>query len=792
MLDRNPRAHLPSPEGHQLPAAHSSGAGAYGGHGYGYETAHIDDEVSINPLDLFIYIVRYRWLIVVLAAVGVIAGLMVTWMMTPHYRATTKLEIMVPSARVFQDLEVVSEVSDSRNFLTAAEKLQSRVLAQRVVFELGLADKPDFLFPNPDFAISNLLARAFGTSIGEDKEEYTPEELEAIAIKRIEDGLGVELIRNTSLLAVTYSNQRPEYASAIANQLVASFIDQRVDQTSETSDLARQFIQEQVLQVKERLQASEKQLVDYAKEQGITSTGDEKSLIASNIDTINTALAEAIQERLDYGRLVEQIESGDADSLPQVIDSEGISRMREKVAELSAEYQQKLATFKPQFPEMLKLSAQIQEMNRQIDRAVNAMANTVRIRFEEAKVKESDLRREMQELEAEQAAYQDKSIQYTILKREVDSNRSQYETLIGKLNEVGVGAELRNQNAVVVDAAVIPLQPYSPRLLLNLAAAITFAMAFAAALIYILELLNNTFSNPDQIESELKLPVLGILPSVEDAQLIGELSDQRSAISEAYRSLRTALQFTGSDGAPRTILVTSSEPSEGKSTTAFKLAQDFGSLGARVLIIDADLRKPNLHRLFKLNNVLGLSNVLANTIRKSDAKNIFQKTDFENVMVMTAGTIPPNPADLLSSPRMGTVISSCLEPYDLIIFDGPPIVGLADAPILSRMVETTLMVVSADQVTRKAAKTALKRLKSAGGVVAGAAFSKFEVNRFEYNYAYKYMSYQYHTYGNDTKKLTDGSGTQAEPNSASTLLQSIGARVRNMSERANRLLYRNQ
>ena len=778
---------MPQPHG----AHRGYGANTHA-YGYGYGNGVDDDDGAFNPLHLFVYAIRYRWLIAVLIAIGIVAGLMVTWMLTPQYRATTKLEIMVPSARVFQDLEVVSEAGDFRNYLTAAEKLKSRILAQRVVFELGLADKPDFLFPNPDFAVSNLLARAFGTEIGEDIEDYLPGELERIAIENIQDNLAIDLIRNTSLLAVTYSNQNPEYASSVANQLANSFIDQKVDQTSETSDLARQFIQEQVLQVKERLQISEKQLVDYAKAQGITVTGDERSLIASNIDAINKALAEAIQERLDYGRLVQQIEAGQSDSLPQVIDSEGISRMREKVAELSADYQQKLATFKPQFPEMLKLSAQIKEMNRQIDNAVTSIANSVQIRYTEAQTKEADLREKMVELEADQAAFQDKNIQYTILKREVDSNRSQYETLINKLNEVGVGSELRNQNAAIVDAAVVPIRPYSPRLMLNLAAALALALALAAALIYILELLNNTFSNPDQVEGELKLPVLGILPSVEEASLAGQLADERSGLSEAYRSLRTALQFTGTDGAPRTLLVTSSEPSEGKSTTAYKLAQDFAALGAKVLIVDADLRKPNLHRLFGINNVLGLSNILSNTVRKDDARNIFRKTPAKNVMVMTAGTIPPNPADLLSSPKMGLLISSCLEPYDMIIFDGPPIVGLADAPILSRTIETTVMVVSANQVTRKSARAALKRLKSAGGVVAGAVFSKFEVNRFEYNYTYKYMSYQYHTYGNDKPLLTDESGEQPGKGSASTLLQSIGANLRDISNRANRFLYRNQ
>lgn len=782
------------PPSNGLPAGQHHGAvapaGAYGGHHPAYgPTVYDEEDAAFNPLTLLVFVVRYRWLIAVLVAVGLAAGLVITWMQTPQYRAAAKLEIMVPSAKVFQDLEVVSESSDTQALFTAAEKLKSRALAQRVVYELGLADKPDFLFPNPDFAISNLFARAFGQISSHDLNDYTPEQRENIAINRVRHGLSVELIRNTSLLAVSYSNQVPEYAAAVANQLAASFIDQRVDQTSETSDLARQFIQEQVEQVKDKLQASEKALVDYAKEEGITVTGGEQSLIASNITAINTALGQAIQERLDYGRMVQQIQAGKAESLPRVIDSEGIQRMRETLAELSAEYQQKLATFKPEFPEMQTLSARIREMRRQIDDAIQAMADSVIVRYEEAKSKEEDLRAKLAELEGEQSAYQDKNIQYTILKREVDSNRAQYESLIAKLNEVGVGSELRNRNAAIIDAALVPSGPYSPRLLINLGAALALAFSLAAAIIYLLELLNNTFSNPDQIEADLKLPVLGILPMISEEEFAGQMSAQQSALSEAYRSLRTALQFTGTEGAPATLLVTSSEPAEGKSTTAFKLAQDFAALGANVLVIDADMRKPNLHRLFGINNVLGLSNLLTNTLRTDDAKEIFKKTSYPNVTLMTAGTIPPNPADLLSSPKMGVIINACSSRYDMIIFDGPPIVGLADAPILARLIETTLLVVSAGQVTRKSAATALKRIQSAGGVVAGAALSKFEVNKFEYNYAYKYMSYQYHTYGSQTPKLT---GARHQEGGSHSLLHSMRARMRDITERTNRRLYRDQ
>jgi len=172
-----------------------------------------------------------------------------------------------------------------------------------------------------------------------------------------------------------------------------------------------------------------------------------------------------------------------------------------------------------------------------------------------------------------------------------------------------------------------------------------------------------------------------------------------------------------------------------------------------VLIVDADLRKPNIHRMFGIDNTIGLSNLLTNTARKEDLPDMFRRTKYPNVTVLTTGTIPPNPADLLSSPRMAMIINSLSKRYDLIIVDAPPVVGLSDAPILSRLTEGTLMVISTNQVTRKSAKAALKRLRSAGANVVGAAMSKFSVNKFDYNYAYKYMNYQYYSYGSDAPKL---------------------------------------
>ncbi|MGB3831173.1 MAG: polysaccharide biosynthesis tyrosine autokinase [Mesorhizobium sp.] len=755
----------PAPPGYYAPA----------GYGYGYA----EREEGFDPLAILFRIIQYRWLIGSLAAIGLVAALVATMMMTPQYRSAAMLEVQVPSARVFQDIEVTSETSDMRTFLTAREKLKSRALAERVVFALQLADKEDFLFPRANFSPLNLLYRAFRISSTKSIEDVAPEEREQIATRRIMGELTVDLVPNTSLLRISYSDQNPDYARNIANQFAQSFIDQRVDQGSATSVQARQFIQEQVLQVKEKLQGSEEALVEYAKTAGITVTGDERSLISASLSEINKGLSAAVQESLDYGRLVQQIEAGRGASLEQVLSSEGLDKLRGRVAELKGEYQQKLSLYKPGFPEMQQLSSQIREIENQLNQGVLAITDSIQLKHQETLVKVEDLRKELAELEAEQAAYQDKNIQYTILKREVDSNRAQYDSLISKLNEVAVGSELKTQNASIVDLAVLPNRPYSPRLLLNLAIGLLLSLGLAAAIVYLLELLNNKFSNPEQVEKELGLAILGIIPVVNEKDLASALEDQKSGLSESYRSLRTSLQFSGADGLPKTLLVTSSEPAEGKSTTAYKLAEDFGSLGTNVLVIDGDMRKPNLHRLFNVDNAIGLSNLLTSTVHKDDMARVIKQGKSKNVSIITAGTIPPNPADLLSSARMGMMISILSKRYDVVIIDGPPVIGISDAPILSCLTEATLLVVSANQVSRKSARMALKRLKATGANVIGATMMKFTVGKFDYNYSYRYLNYDYYNYGKDTPRLA-GTAVAGEPsrNASTRSFGSFGAGLR--------------
>lgn len=725
--------------------------------GYFDPRMHDQEESSFELIKIFYYFLKHRWLILCFLLVGLIAGTLFTYLQTPKYRAFTQVEIITQGARVFQDFELLAQSDDKRAFETAKQKMLSRELARRVVFELDLANNSEFLAPTPVFSLGNIFTRVFGTTNKFDLNDLDAERRQDLATRIVKGNIGVSILRNTSILSVSYSHPSPKLARDVANQVTKSYIEQNVDKKSETSELARQFIVNQVQETKEKLQKSEKDLVDYAQSAGITVTGDEKSLIQRNISDINSALTEALQESLAARRAVQQVKDGNAGALPEVLESDSIQSTKIRIAERKAEYQQKLSTLKPAFPEMVRLRAEIREMEKQIRQEVGALSQSMLIKLEQAQLKESELRKNLAGLEEEQSAFQKKNIQYTILKREVDSNRTQYDNLIGKLNEVGIGSEIKSVNAAIIDRAILPGSPYSPKLSINLIFSVFAFMALAAAIVYVIELLSNTFATPDQIEEELKIPLLGIIPLVADPQE----ALPTSPISEAYRTLRTSVQFTGSDKTLRTLMVTSSEPSEAKTTTVFKLAEGYAALGKSVLVIDSDLRKPRMHKVFDTENGMGLSNLLTNVIRQDKVVDIFRETSNPNISFLSAGTIPPNPTDLLMSNKMGLTLHFCSKKYDLVIIDSPPVMGLSDAPILSRLVDATLFVVSSKQVPRKSAKNAVSRLRAVGANLIGVAFTKFDINKIGYEYGYKYMQNNYYTYGEEQpqEKLLASTGS---------------------------------
>lgn len=693
-----------------------------------------DQPAGLDLRRLWSRLLHYRRLIAVFLCLGLAAGFAVFLAQTPLYRATMRIEISAPEARVVRDLEVVNGTVDTRAFQSAIETLKSRSVVQRAVAALGLAGRADFLFPQPRLSLTRLFGVSPEAALGSMDERAR----QRVAIARVQAQLSVSLIRNTSILSLAYQDTDAATAEAIVKQIAGSYLEQRADQTSRTSLLARQFVEGQVAEIKEKLQQTEAELVAYARAQGIMAVSDgEETLIEQKIRAVNEGLAVAINERLAAESRVQMIDAGQGNQLQDVLGNEAVLEIRGRIADLRADYSQKLDMFKPDYPEMRKLRAQIGELEKQQSDLTKAVLLSLRTRHAEAVRRETQINAKLAELEGELASYADKSIRYTILKREVESLRTQHDSLIAKANDLGVGAELKAQNAAVIDDALAQAEPVSPRLSRSLAICLLLAAGSAGLAITVLERLNNAFRTPRDVETQLKLPVLSALPQTDKAVIEADLADIQSPLGEAYRTLRTALQFADDQGVPRALLVTSAEPGEGKTTTAHKIATDFAALGHRVLLVDADLRRPSMHRRFRLPNRLGLSDILARRVtRESFGRMFFIAAP--NLNVLTAGSTVSNPVDLLSSPRMRILLGAFLRRYDLVVIDGPPVTGLSDAPILSRLAHDTLMVVSARQVSRQSAWLGLSRLRAAGGNVVGVALTKFRPSDVEDFYGYRY------------------------------------------------------
>ncbi len=309
------------------------------------------------------------------------------------------------------------------------------------------------------------------------------------------------------------------------------------------------------------------------------------------------------------------------------------------------------------------------------------------------------MKKQIETLKDEVLDLQKRSIEYNILKREVDTNRSLYEGLLQRYKEVDVAGGIGANNVFIVDKAELPGSASSPRMLQALLLSLALGLAVGLGAAYVLEILDDTLRSVEELERVTGLATLGVIPHAPDGSTAEqEISDPSSGLSEAYRSLCTSLQFATDSGLPRTLFVTSSGPREGKSLTSRAIATQFATMGLKVLLVDADLRNPSLHKAFNVDNSIGLSNYLTGNCNPPDT---FHKTSIANMALMSSGPLPPNAADLLAGPRLHTLLSVGLEVFDLIVADGPPVLGLADAPLVSSASAATIFIIAAGQTPRR-------------------------------------------------------------------------------------------
>jgi capsular exopolysaccharide synthesis family protein len=669
---------------------------------------------------------EWRWLIAGVAALGIALGVLATLLTTPLYKSTVILEANPPKVEIMDEKSqaVSSGVSTWEFIATQIGLLKSRSLAERVAEDLNLANNPEFADPNADPA----------TRVSQAASKV------AQNIKVAEQGDG-------QLIQFDYVSTSPQLAAQIANAYADAFINSTLQRRYEASAYARRFLERQIAKTRNDLERSERQLVAYAQSQGIINTGtvkegesagDAGSLQGQSLVALNQALAEATAKRVAAEGAYRQAVSVGATS-DVTASTQGLRQSR---AALEAEYQQKRTLMKPEHPEMLSLRSQIDELDRQIARetssAVGSRVNTLLSEYRAALSAENALRARVAGLKGQVLDLRGRSIQYAILQRDVDTNRALYDALLQRFKEIGVAGGIGAAPVSIVDRAEVPGGPFKPNLLWNLLVGLGLGIVFGIFAAVALEFLNDTIKTRSDVRDKLGLACLGAIPRrARKIPLLEDLEDPSSAVSEAYTSLATTLRFSTDEGIPKPLLITSARAGEGKSSSALALSTILARLGKTVLLIDADLRKP----AFRSNSdKKGLTNLLTGEAELTDH---VTPTQYQNLWLLQCGPVPPNPADLLSTNRFRSVIREASAKFDLIIVDAPPVLGLADAPLLASICNDVMIVIESGKTRTHAAQEAISRLRAVGANVLGATLTKSTEEKSSYGYGYGYGHYKY-------------------------------------------------
>jgi succinoglycan biosynthesis transport protein ExoP len=708
-----------------------------------------DDRDEIDLLAYWQMLVKRRWLILGVVSTMVAMALIYTLLTPSTYRATALLQLDGGSTQMVPLNNMSMPVSYDPNFShTQIELLKSRSLAERVADGLKLAGSDTFtrLQPTPWWqrlkGLLNPTARAGRGAAAEPSPSHDktggPSETAQLrqAAGLIQDGLLVEQVPDSSLVKVSYTSVLPAFSAQVTNALIDGFITSSLDRQLGASSYARTYLQDQLAQMKSQLENSERQLVAFAQKENIIPSTDGKSLVAQNLSDLNTALAGAQDRRIRAEARWHQAQSVSGTALPaDMLNNPNLQALQQRRTELQSKYEEKLQVFKPEFPEMLALHGQMVAVDKQIATELGNIRASVKAEYDSAASQETMLVAQLDTLRTQTLDVDSRSIKYNILKRDVDTNRQLYDSLLQRYKEVGVAGGIKNSNISVVDRAEVPSTRFAPSLSRNLSMGVLAGLLLGVMLALLLEYLDDTLKTPNDIEHHLRMAVLGIIPKLTKQTPAEALKDPRSAFSESYRSVRTALQFSTERGVPKVLLITSTGPSEGKSTSALTLARNFANLGKRVLLIEGDLRNPTLSKVMRLSTATGLSNLLAGAAAMAQA---VIKTDDEHLDVILAGPLPPDPTELLSGRKLVSLLMTSMERYDQIIIDGPPVLGIADAPLLASVATGTLLVVHSGRTHISDAQAAIKRLKAARARVIGCLLAQYDAKVASYAYAGEY------------------------------------------------------
>lgn len=673
-------------------------------------------------------LVRHQRMILLVTGTTLLLTLAFTLASKNVYRATATLQIEREPTKIVEfDFLGSGDIRDTRDFYqTQFELIRSRALAAQVIKDLNLQEKLSSTSPL--------------TSIKQWLGISNPTADQTVLENLLLDNLNVEPIKNSRLVAVSYDSSSPELAAEITNAVVSTFQKMNTERRVNATDDAKRYLDNSVTEAKAKLDESVQRLETYSKEHGIIPVDGKGETIASlKLKQLTQDLLKVQGERSDKESKFELL----SDKKRPLADRIGVLEDNAPYLQTLRQSLDHLKALNAKSPDA-NVRKQLRQQEARLEVEISTKLSSLRGELESIKKREAAIHESTAKAKTEALQEQDKIIGHNTLQREVDTNQELYQGLLQRLKEVSIAGGVGANNIAIIDNAQIPLKEYKPNLMTNLSFGALLGLLLGISAAFMREFMDDSVKNVNELERNAQLPVLGVVPEVLDntpsqlAQLT--VKEPKSGVAEAFRSLRTAMRFVLRNDHNVTF-VTSACAGEGKSTTATNLACAYANAGSRVLLIDADLRNPSLHRTLNVHNEAGLADYLTGT---ADEIQLTNTTDITNLHLITAGKLPEDPAELLSSIHMKTLLTHVRGEYDQIILDGPPVLGLADALVLSSLADTTLIAVRAGNTRMAAIHNALKRLRQSQATLAGILLNRVALHRGN-SYGYDYNDYYYNS-----------------------------------------------
>jgi succinoglycan biosynthesis transport protein ExoP len=746
-----------------------------------------------NVRDYWRLLRKHQWKIAVCFAVAVVASAAVVFLMTPIYVATATLMIERKSPRVVKIQQVAEEAEGGEEasfYESQYQVLRSRSLAAEVIKAHKLDADANFLKQGGQFSIGYLLSMPINlvvnlvTSLSAPAPVAGPSSVGGVDSKLIDiysRMVSVDPVKRSRLVTISISASDPKLAALIANAHVAAYIQYGFKLKSQANVEARKFLESKLAELKERVEKSESSLNEFRRDKGIISLDDKENIVVERLADLNKRLTEAEAERIGFEAQARLIKSRQYDSLPAVIGNGLIQNLRGQIVQLEAEHAKLSEQYLPGYPRLAQVKAQLDESRARLGQQIKNVVEGINSAYLAAAGKEKDLRGQMDKQKAETFALKDASVQYAILAREATTNKQLYDSVQERFREISVADELPASNISIVDQAETPQLPAKPdkRLILMLGAVLGLFGGLGLALL--LEHLNNTFGNPEEVERYLGVPNLVVVPdyfslpkgasgwkalihrqpanrpssphkpaaTIRLPSKISSIDKRRlSVITEGYRKLRTSIFLSSPDGPPKTILFTSAAPGEGKTMTAANTAIMFAQLGNNVLLIDADLHRPSCHKALKVPGATGLADYLAG---QEELHKAIKPTSVANLSVMICGSVPPSPTELIGSKKMRETLAYLKERYDFILIDSPPVTPVSDAVVLSSLADAMIFVVEGQKTPKHLVRSAIAQLRNNQAKILGIVLNRVDIRGPDYRDFNQYYNPEvYHPSGTAT------------------------------------------